>query len=115
MAKIFGCFLAAWRFIQISISTRSRDRRQHLAERLDDLVDLRFLDDQRRRQADRLAGLAHQNALGKAGGEHLIGALQRRARPGLKLDRGDQADIAQVDDMVRALQAVDRILPTIES
>ena len=85
---------------------------QHLGDRAEQLVDLRLVDDQRRRQRDDVAGGADQHALVS---KHFRKTSKARAvgLPGdrLQLDAADQAEVADVDDVRQALQRVRRVLP----
>ena len=58
-----------------------------------------LLDDQRRRHGDDVAGGADQDAVLEGLDEGREGPLGRRAGDGLELDRADQPDVADVDDM----------------
>src|SRR6478736_9056347 len=85
-------------------------RFQDIRDRADRLVDVRFLDDQRRRQGDDVAGRADQDAALEAGAEDVEGAFAGAARNRLELDAADQADVADVDHVRRFAQRVQRML-----
>ena len=61
------------------------------ADGLEDLVDLVFLHDKRRRESDDITCGAHQHALFIAFQEGIEGARRRLAGNRLQLDRADQA------------------------
>ena len=67
--------------------------------RVDELVDVLLLDDQRRGQGDDVAGRADQAALLESLDEGGEGPLRRLAADRLQLDGADQADVADVDDV----------------
>src|SRR5476651_1849825 len=75
------------------------DVAQHLGENAEQLVDLILLDDQRRRECDDITGGADQQPLLETFHERFIGPRTRLARPRRQLDAGDQADVADVDDV----------------
>src|SRR6185436_18129889 len=77
---------------------------------VEDPVDLRFLDDERRREGEDVAGPADQYARFEDLEEGFVGALAGRAGPRLELDRAHQADVAHVDDMAAALEGVQAVL-----
>src|SRR4051812_35637381 len=88
-----------------------RRRLDALAERGGEVVDLALLDDERRRELDRVAAVADVEALR----EHLHRDLERTlcGLAGKRLDReaGGEAEVADVRDVLRALQRVHGILP----
>ena len=80
-------------------------------EAIDDLVDLPFLDDQRRRERYDVASLPDENAVLEAVHQNVVCPLARFVRPRLQLDPGNEPEIADIDDMRAAAQRVDRLLP----
>lgn len=86
-------------------------RSQTFAQPFGDFVNLRGADDQRRRQGDDVAGHPDQQAGIKHRPEDVLAARARRPRARRQLDAGNQAEIADVDDMRQALQPVQRRLP----
>ena len=66
---------------------------------VDQFVDLALGDDQRRRQRDDVAGGADQRAALERLDEGREGTLGRAAGDRRQLDRADQADVPDVDDM----------------
>src|SRR5690606_18243597 len=73
------------------------ERRQHLAQHREDVVDVPSFDDQRRGQGDGVAGHPHQQPLAVRRLQHLVAARARRAVLRGQLDRPDQAEVADVD------------------
>src|SRR3990170_3833366 len=94
---------AAYRF-----SIRSLE---HAREDIDQLVDLLLFDDERRRERDDVTGGADEEAALERLDEARVGALRWLAGDGIELDGADQPDIANVDDVRKALERVDRVLP----
>src|SRR5688572_24690471 len=83
---------------------------QSIAEHRDELVDLGFLDDERRRELDRVAAVANV----EAGIEALHGdfewTLGRLAGCGVEREPGGETEVADVADVLRALERVDGVL-----
>src|SRR5690349_17221394 len=79
---------------------------KHVADVVDQLVDLALGDDQRRRQRDNVAGGADQCPLLEGFHEGREGALAWAAGDRLELDSADEADVSDIDDMRLALQRV---------
>ncbi len=71
---------------------------------------VRLLDDQRRRQREDVAGEAHHHAGLEALDVHFQSAPADRACARLELDAADQAEIADVDHVPRALERMQRRL-----
>src|SRR6185503_20384818 len=67
------------------------------AQRVDDLVDVLTLDDQRRRQRDDVAGGAQKHAFVEAVEEDVERALGRLTGDRLQLDAAHQTEVANVD------------------
>src|SRR3990170_7898593 len=84
---------------------------EHAREDIDQLVDLLLFDDERRLERDDVTGGADEEAALERFDEEGVGALSRLAGDGIELDGADQPDIADVDDVRKALERVDRILP----
>ena len=76
-------------------------------EDIDELVDLLLFDDERRRERDDVTGGADEEAALERLDEVHVGALRRLAGDGIELDGADQPDIADVDDVRKALERVD--------
>src|SRR3546814_630226 len=87
------------------------ERAQDFAEGPEHLVDMTLLDDERRGERDDVARGADQQALLVAFEEGVEGALRRLAGARLQLDAGDDAEIAQVDDVAGPLERMDGIFP----
>ena len=83
---------------------------QRVGDGFHDLVDLALLDDEGRRDGEDVAGLAHENAVLVAIEEHIVAALAGLAWARFKLDAGNEAYIADVDDVRAAPQRMDRLL-----
>src|SRR5690606_36957757 len=88
---------------------RSVEVAQNLRKRAEHLVDVALLQDQGRRQGDDVARGADQQALLEAAEERLEGPLRGLAGHRLQLDAGDDPEIAQIDDVTRTLQGMDRV------
>src|SRR4030042_1426732 len=84
---------------------------KHARQDIDELVDLLLFDDERRRERDDVTGGADQEAALERLDEERVGALCRLAGVGIELDSADQPDIANVDDVRKALERVDCVLP----
>ncbi|KAG0922897.1 hypothetical protein G6F31_019727 [Rhizopus arrhizus] len=85
----------------------------HLAEDAGDLVDLRLVHDQWRRQRDDVAGTAHQQpAVVEAAAEHLVAAAAGGVAAWRQLHRTDQPEVADIDHVGQPLQGVQPLLPT---
>src|SRR5687768_14004313 len=82
-------------------SVDSRGAMDGGAQRVDDLVDVLALDDQRRRQRDDVAGGTYQHALVEAVEEDVERALARLTGDRLQLDAAHQAEVADVDHVGR--------------
>src|SRR5690606_7513422 len=87
------------------------ERAQHLTESCDDLVDLLALDNERWRKCDRVARDPHQHATFETAGKCFVGTCSRRVRPRLQLDRADEPDVADVDDVRCITQRMDGLFP----
>ena len=76
-------------------------RRKAAARPSHDLMDLRFLDDERRRERYDVARLPRllQNAVLEAVHQNLVGAFARLVRSRLQFDARDEAEIANIDHM----------------
>ena len=72
-------------------------------------ADLFFLDDQRRRERERVARRTNDDAVVEALAEYAHRTRRRLAFDRLQLDRANQAEVANVDDVGLTLQAVQRI------
>src|SRR5438034_7464290 len=90
-----------------------RNRLQYLPHAAEQAIDLRFLDDERRRQRDDVAGNADQHAALESFHEGFIRAPGGRAGARLELDRRDEPAVADVDDMARTLERVGGVLPVL--
>src|SRR6185503_4084782 len=86
------------------IVRKSGNRAKRGLDRRHDLIDLRFLDDERRRTRERVAGRTNHHAGLEALEESLKRARSRRTLSRLELDAGDDADGPHVDDMRRTTQ-----------
>src|SRR3972149_5634447 len=84
---------------------------EHAREDIDELVDLLFLEYERRRERDDVTGGADEEAALERLDEARVGALRWLAGDGIELDGADQPDIANVDDVRKALERVDCVLP----
>src|SRR3989337_3317862 len=84
---------------------------KHARQDIDELVDLLLFDDERRRERDDVTGGADQEAALERLDEARVGALRWLAGDGIALDGADQPDIANVDDVRKALERVDCVLP----
>ena len=82
---------------------------EHLADLLEELPDLGFFDDQRGRDGDDVTGVAHHQAAVEAFLEHFGGTGARGTGARRQFDAGHQAQVAHVDDVRCALQAVGRL------
>src|SRR5438552_10662394 len=86
-------------------------RAQNVPDMIDQFVDLALGDDQRRRQRDDVARGADKRPALECLYERREGPLGRASGDRRQLDRADQADIANVDDMRLALQRMQRVFP----
>jgi hypothetical protein len=68
-------------------------------ERSDEFIDLRLLDDERRRQRDDVAGYADKNAAVEAVDEDFERARRRCTGSRFELDATNKTEVANVDDM----------------
>lgn len=76
-----------------------------------DIVDLALFDNEWRRECDDVAGDAHEQASLQALHEDIISPGSRRTVAASEFDGADEAKIANVDHVWRALQRVKSILP----
>ena len=83
------------------------DRRQSV----EDLINLFFFDNERRRQGDDVARRANEDTLLECLEEAVKGAFSRLARDRLQLDGPDEADVADINHMRQTLETVQGILP----
>src|ERR1043165_2998600 len=93
-----------------AMSRRLGDAFQRLANRLEDAIDLRRLDDERRGEGERGPGPPPQRAGLQDLEERFVRARPRLAGARLELDRAHQADVADIDDVALAFQRVDPLL-----
>ena len=83
-------------------------RSQHVAHGLEDVRDLLFVDDERRREREDVAREAHQHARLEALHERFVSARARRAVARFEFDARDHAEIAHVLHVLRAAQRMGR-------
>src|SRR5512139_4327583 len=83
------------------------DRLGHHAE---DLVEMLFLDDERRTERDRIADRPHVDASIPSLREYLECSRTRRARARRELNGADELKVAAVDDVRHALHRVNAVL-----
>src|SRR5438034_131899 len=89
------------------------ERLEYFPHRVEDALDLRFLDDQRRREGEGIAGIADEDARLEALHQPVVAAAAGGSRLRRQLDRAHQAEVADVDDVALALQRVDRVFPVL--
>src|SRR4051794_36802651 len=89
------------------------ERLDNLPHRFEDAVDLRLLDDERRRESEGVGGVADQHAGLEALHECVVAPAARCPGLGRQFDRAHQTEIADVDDVGRTLDRVDRIFPVL--
>src|SRR5690606_33794006 len=82
-----------------------------VGERADEPTDVGLLDDEWRRELDRIAAVPHVEALGEALHRDLVRALGGLARKRLERESRGEAVVADVDHVLASLETVNGGLP----
>src|SRR5689334_15718570 len=80
---------------------------ERIGERGDEAIDLGLLGDERRRELDRVAAVANVEALVEALHRDLVRAFCGLAGDGVDREAGGETEVANVRDVLAALERVD--------